>query len=156
MWDLESEVAAWSAAVYADRCNDTASAAELSDHLYCEIERARGEGLTEQQAFAAAVAKLGRAPELAAEEAKNRSALAAACVLAKRLDRAPASREHRGLLIAHAILWAALVIAASLVSTKTAGRVTGEWMLFGVLIPGWLASERILRRAMRPRPMAGA
>jgi hypothetical protein len=154
MFDLEREVAAWSEAVYADDCRGAVSAAELKDHLYCEIDRARAEGLSDEQAFAAAVARLGPAPKLASEHAKNRSLLKAVCAAVTRDERRVPS-DQRWLLVAHAILWAALVIATSLVLSKTATREASEWMLIVVLIPCWLASEQILKRALRRRPTGG-
>ena len=105
MFDLEKEVAAWSAGVDAGRCRQAASVAELSDHLYCEIERAREDGLSDEQAFRAAVAKLGRADDLTTEHAKGRSVLGRLCAAAARYD--DAHGESRELLLAHAILWAA-------------------------------------------------
>jgi len=63
--------------------------------------------------------------------------------------------ERRWLLLAHAVLWATLTIAAALVSKATAPTAF-QWLLTTVLLPGWLASEQILRRALRPKPMEGA
>lgn len=156
MFDLDKEVAAWSAAMHAGRCAQAAGVAELSDHLYCEIERARAGGLPDELAFAAAVAKLGPEPELAAELAKNRSVLEAGCVAAARYERAVPSARHRGLLVAHAILWAAVIIAAALVMTKTAAPRAFGWLLMVVLVPSWWASEQILRRALRTQSRPGA
>jgi hypothetical protein len=158
MFDLEKEVAAWSEAVHAGRCSQAASVAELSDHLYCEIDRARAGGLSDEQAFAAAVAKLGPAPELAAEHAKNRSLLQTGCAAAARYERSEPSGKRRGLLVAHAIIWAVLTIASALVWKSAAPAASGafEWLLIGVFVPSWLASEQILRRALRAKPRAGA
>ncbi len=147
MFDLDKEIANWSAAVHAGRCRSEASVAELRDHLYCEIERGRTEGLTEQQAFAAAVAKLGSAPELASENAKNRSLLATVC--ASERGRGPQGR----FLMAHAIVWAAVMIGSALLSI--AGPMGYIFLLICVLVPSWWASEQILRRAVRGGP-AGA
>jgi hypothetical protein len=156
MFDLDREVAAWSAAVYAERCQPAAGVEELSDHLYCEIDRARGEGLSEEEAFNAAIARLGSAPELKAEHAKNRSALGAACQVVAKADRLGASPEYRRLLLAHALVWAAVMIASALVLKKTAAPETFGWLLIGVFFPLWWASDQILRRAVRRRPAGGA
>ncbi|HET9273191.1 MAG TPA: permease prefix domain 1-containing protein [Methyloceanibacter sp.] len=147
MFDLDKEIANWSAAVHAGRCRSEASVAELRDHLYCEIERARAEGLTEEQAFSAAVAKLGSAPELAAENAKNRSLLAAVCAAER--PRGPQGK----FLMAHGIVWAAVMIGSALLSI--AGPMGYVFLLTLVLVPSWFASEQILRRALRGGP-AGA
>jgi hypothetical protein len=147
MFDLNREVEAWSAAVYAERCQPAASVAELSDHLYCEIDLGRAAGLSDEEAFRTAVARLGSVSELSAENAKNRSAFGAACAVAAKLE-GPFSRQHRGLLLAHALLWATLMIASAAVLKKT--EITG-WMLVAILIPLWWASEQLLRRAMVTR-----
>jgi len=62
--------------------------------------------------------------------------------------------ERRWLLLAHAFLWATLTIAAALVS-KAAAPTAFQWLLTIVLLPGWLASEQILRRALRTKPQRG-
>jgi len=148
MFDLEREVTAWSEGIHAGRCRSAAGIAELKDHLYCEIERARGEGLSEEETFAAAVAKLGRAGELAAEHAKNRTALGAACAVAERLDGA--GPKHRGLLLAHGIVWAAITISSALLAKKSSAASSEFlWQMLLVLLPGWIATEQILRRALR-------
>jgi hypothetical protein len=155
MFDLEKEVAAWSESVHADRCRRAESVAELSDHLHCEIDRARASGMSDEAAFTAAVARLGAAPELAAEHAKNRNLLQAGCAAALRYERS-VSPGQRGLLLAHAILWAALILASSLVLSKSAAPATLGYLLIGVLVPSWWASEQILRRALRPKRAGGA
>ncbi|MEA2572400.1 MAG: hypothetical protein QOI24_4401 [Acidobacteriota bacterium] len=147
MFDLNREVAAWSAAVYAERCGAAASVAELSDHLYCEIDLGRAAGLSDEEAFRTAVARLGTASELSAENAKNRSALGAVCAVAAKLED-PVSRRHRGLMIAHALLWATLMIALSVILKKTE---LVAWTMLVILVPMWWASERLLRRAMVTR-----
>jgi len=123
MFDLDREVATWSAAVHAGRCQAAAGegVTELSDHLYCEIERGRAAGLSDEEAFRAAVARMGTSGELTAEIAKNRSPLGAVCRIAAKLDGPmPASAEDRRLLTAHAVVWATLMIASSMVLTTTA------------------------------------
>ena len=149
MFDLEKEIAAWSEGVQADRCRQAQSVAEISDHLYCEIERGRAAGLSDQQAFAAAVAKLGPGPELSAEHAKNRSILATGCAAVARYERSESRGRHRSLLVAHAILWAAVILASSILLSKTAVPATFEFLLIVVLVPIWWASEQVLRRALR-------
>jgi hypothetical protein len=156
VFDLEREVASWSEAVYADRCRASGSVAELRDHLHCEIDRAKAEGLSDEAAFAAAVAKLGATPELAAEDSKNRSLLAAACAAAARHERLESSARNRWLLVAHAILWASVIIAVSLFLSKSTLRNTIAMLLVLVMVPSWLASEQILRAALRRRPAGRA
>ncbi len=151
MFDLEREVAAWSATVYAGRCRRAESVAELSDHLWCEIDRGRAAGMSDPAAFAAAVAKVGEASALAAEVARSRSWLGAAWAAVVRHERA--NLGHRGLFVAHGLVWAALMIAVAvaLKSAPSTAPSTFLWLLICVLVPGQWASELILRRALRAR-----
>ena len=155
MFDLEREVAAWSATVHAERCQPAASVAELSDHLYCEIDQARATGLSEEEAFRAAVARIGSPSALTAEHAKNRSALGTVCRVAAKLDGSSSSPEQRRLLVAHALIWAALMIASALMLKKTASEVS-VLMLITIFIPLSWASEQLLRRAFRQGPAGRA
>jgi hypothetical protein len=158
MFDLDREVATWSAAVHAERCQSAAGkgVAELSDHLYCEIERGRAAGLSDEEAFRTAIARLGAASELTAENAKNRSALGTVCQVAAKLDGpASTSLEHRRLLLAHAVIWAALLIASSLVLKKTGASEASALLLTVIFIPLWQASDQLLRRALRKRAPRG-
>ena len=154
MFDLEREVAAWATRVHAGRCGlggESADRAELADHLYCEIERFRAEGLSEERAFAAAVAKLGAASALAVENAKNRSRLGTAWAAVVRFECAAARDGHTGLFVAHALLWAAVMLAVPLLLPHGPARQSFGWILCSVLMPGWWASETLLRRALRAR-----
>jgi len=149
MFDLEREVAAWSAAVHAERCQPAASVAELSDHLYCEIESAREAGMSDEEAFRIATARLGSMKDLAAEHEKNRSALGAACQVAAKIDGPILRPDHRRVLVAHAMIWAAIIIASTLVLKKTTPSEVLSWLLLGVFIPLWLASDMVVRWALR-------
>jgi hypothetical protein len=156
VFELDREVRSWSAAVHADRCGTGASVAELSDHLYCEIDRDRAGGMSDEQAFAAAVAKLGSAENLSAELAKNRSPLGVACAVAARLESQDSSIGNRGLFVAHGVVWASVVIAIALWSKKTYSSTASQWLILTILIPCWLGSEQILRRALRSGSKRGA
>jgi hypothetical protein len=157
MFDLEREVAAWSAAVHAQRCRPAAAGvAELTDHLYCEIDRGRAAGLSDEEAFRAAIARLGSIPELTAEHAKNRSALGTAWQAAATADCAGSRPDRRRLLLAHALIWAALIIACSLMLTKTEVPEVASLLLTLVFVPLWWVSDRLMRLALRQGPAGGA
>lgn len=151
MFDLERETKAWARTVHADRCRGSASESELLDHLYCEIDLARTQGLDDEHAFVAAVAKLGSSGALRAEHAKNRSFLGMVCAFAARLEGRESSAGARSLLAAHGVVWATLMISLSLVLTRYLSRNTTCWVLLGILVPLWWASEQVLRRAIRSR-----
>jgi hypothetical protein len=76
-----------------------------------------------------------------------RSLVGTACADAG--ERAPGA--GRTLLLAHGVLWAAMTIAGAVLAKGAGARASAafEWMLLLVVVPGWLASERILRRALR-------
>ncbi|MBL8113850.1 MAG: hypothetical protein JNK60_13295 [Acidobacteria bacterium] len=147
MFDLKRAVETWSHTVRAGRCEGTESVDELTDHLYCEIDRARAEGLSDEQAFAAAVARIGAPKALVAEQAKNRTLRQTVCALEARDANLPGS--GRSLLVAHAILWAAVILAASILLSKSSASTAFAFLLTGVLVPAWWASELLLRRGLR-------
>jgi hypothetical protein len=149
MFDLDREVTAWSTSVHAERCRAAAGVAELSDHLYCEVDRGRAEGLSDEEAFRAATARLGSVSELTAEEAKNRSALGTVCQVAAKLDGAGVRPDHRGALLAHALIWASLIIATSMILSKSAVRDVYSLLLMVVFVPLWWASDQLLRSVLR-------
>jgi hypothetical protein len=154
VFDLDREVANWTAAVYAARCRPEAGVAELTDHLYCEIDRARGEGMSEEEAYHAAVARLGSVPELIAENAKNRSALGAVCEVVARAERS-LTPEQRRLLNVHAFLWAVAMIAGSAIVKRAAVPDLSAWFLLTALLSLWWASDQLLRHALRRRVASG-
>jgi hypothetical protein len=153
IFNLDREVAAWAAAVHAERCRPEAGVAELSDHLYCEIDRARAEGLSEEEAFRAAVARLGTPADLAAEHAKNRGPLAKVCRVAAAMDGGTIwSADQRRLLTAHSMIWASMMIATSIVMTAAslkAAAAVSLWLITVIYTPLWWSSEQLLRRALR-------
>lgn len=156
MIDLDREVTAWSNAAAAAGCAGAERAAELRDHLYSEIEAARSRGLSDEQAFAAAVAKLGTPAQLAAEHAKNRTALGVVCSAVSRDERLAGRGVPRAVLRAHALTWAAVMVSLSFLMVRVGVRKDTAWVLSSVLIPLWYASELLVRRWLRHRPDAAA
>jgi hypothetical protein len=154
MFDLDREVATWSAAVHAERCRSAAPVVELSDHLYCEIERARADGLSDEAAFRMAIARVGSAPELTAEHARNASALGTVCQVAVRIDRS-SSPEDRRLLLGHGVVWAALIIVSAIVLKQSGASEVFGWLLIVVFVPLWLASDQLMQRALRTKRASG-
>jgi hypothetical protein len=155
MFELKKAVESWSRAVIASSCRDAERMAEMADHLYCEIERARIQGMSDEQAFAAAVARVGSAGTLANEHAKNRSVLAVSCATLASFERGAGGSEHRGFLLVHAFLWASLMVATALVLHKASTPAALSFLLVVVLIPLHWASEQLLRRALQHRRSGG-
>jgi hypothetical protein len=156
MFDLNRAVALWSASVQGDACRNKARSAELEDLLHCEFERARAGGLADEQAFAAAVRIVGSAQSLSAELAKDRPWWRRACAALLRLERHDSEQGARGLLLAHSLLWAALMIALALLVRRSSAPVAFGGMLTGVLVPMAWTSDRILRQALRRGRAGGA
>jgi hypothetical protein len=155
MFDLEREVDLWSRTVDATRCRLSTSgisAAELADHLHSEIERARrqhGPALTAEAAFAAAVQRFGEQTEVRAEHAKNRSWFSRVICRWAGVERAAAAtRFGRGLLVAHALLWGALMISSTLVLIRFGAPKPAQWMLLILWVPSWWGCDQLLRRAL--------
>ncbi len=132
MFDLDREVGTWVRRAYAGRCRErAASAAELEDHLRCEIERLEGEGLQREEAFRRAAAKLEGA--VGGPEAGRR-------------------RGARLMMIAHGIVWAALILALA-VDYHRRGDANGfSLLLITLLVPLWYASNLVVRRALHLSP----
>ena len=76
MFDLDQEIHAWCCTIYPCWWNRDARTTELADHLYCEVERLRAGGLSEEEAFLAATKRMGTVATLISEHAKNRNWLA--------------------------------------------------------------------------------
>lgn len=109
----------------------------------------RADGRSDEQAFTTAVAAIGPVSALVAEQAKNHSRFGRACAAVGRFDRRGSAGGRRGPLLAHSLLWAALLIATAMFLPKGTQRTESGMFLILVLVPTWWASEQILRRALR-------
>ncbi len=141
MFDLDKEVAGWSASIQAKRCDRDASVDELVDHVHSEIERLTAEGRSEERAFDLATSKIGDTIDLDAEFDKNRSLFA-------RIGRRVHSHDDSlttGPRRAHSIFGATLLIAAAIVLAVVDAPAAGAYLLF-VFVPLWFASGELLNR----------
>ncbi len=77
MFDLDKEIHAWCRSIHSNGWKRASSNAELTDHLYCEVERLSEEGLSEKQAFLAATERMGNVEDLRLEHSKNRNLFSA-------------------------------------------------------------------------------
>ena len=71
MYDLNKEVAGWKSSVSRQRACSRDELNELESHLREEIDVLIGQGVTESDAFAEAVARMGAAEEISDEFAKD-------------------------------------------------------------------------------------
>jgi len=154
MFDLNREVAKWTAAVHASGCRPSASATELRDHLYCEIERSRADGLSDEEAFHAAVARAGSIADLTAEHAKNRSLLGTVCRLSARVDDPRLRREAGWLMIGNALVWATVLIVTAFLLKRHGSHGTAAWLAIW-FYPVWWTSQELLLILWRHRTRHG-
>jgi ABC-type multidrug transport system fused ATPase/permease subunit len=126
MFNLEKAVNQW--------CSEVIKGAgtperrdELKDHLYSDVERLQAQGLTQEQAFRAAIERLGETTSLAGEYAKNHNLLNKICVFENTVlkvadntvdgeNKMPISSK---IIITQSILWAVAILASAIVLTDT-------------------------------------
>jgi len=146
MFDLDREIAAWKTTL-APRCGRGAEVAELEDHLRSEIESLVAEGTPAKRAFELAVNRLGRVAELDAEYDKNRSLLDRVSSRLARWDRRLNSRLTGRQEIGVALIFATLIISASIVlSAADISAAAAFGYLLVVIVPLWLISRSIPSR----------
>lgn len=92
---------------------------------------------------------MGVSRQLAGEHAKNRSMLKSACAAAMRYERRDWNAGYGGRLMAHAIIWASLLVGASLIVSSTDASVGTGLMLISVMTALWWVSEQVHRHALR-------
>ena len=146
MFDLDVELKAWSRRVLPAGCGqEDERRAELEDHVSCEIEVLKRGGMGVEQAFHAAIDRMGDQTRLAKEFAKNRSLQSTLCLIeggnAMTDSKKPLLRSAKlgGLIIVQALIWAAVMMAVSweLGDTQTKDTVI-LW-----LTAGWFASSML-------------
>lgn len=146
MFDLDKEVAAWSARL-ARRCGRDADIAELEDHLRSTFEHLSAEGVPPERAFELAVSRMGDVAEIEAEYEKNRSTLSRFHDRLARWDRASFTRRGAGRETSVAVIFASLIIAVSLMlsSANISGSAAAGYLLI-TIAPLWLATRMLSTR----------
>ncbi len=150
MFQLDQEVRAWCAAIVPADSAQNENLAELEDHLLSEIEGLQATGLSEEQAFATATERMGETKMLMTEYSKNRSFISRLCELDRKLSGTgtitdPTLRKQANrLILGHAILWAAALIAAAIMLEDAENMNT---MTTLVMIPLWFASYLLITSA---------
>lgn len=156
MFDVNAAVDEWVIRTLGEQCRDSKRATELADHLHCEIEAARAEGRSAEEAFALATTRMGAPGALAEELAKNRSALAAVCEPLMREERRwRGSGSASTLLLAHALLWAAGLIASAVWLASSHADAATRWTVVGTMPPLWYASDLVVKRLLGASPARG-
>jgi len=152
MFQTEKEVRAWCASIVPDDCGQDRHLDELEDHLLSEIERLRATGLGEEQAFNAAIKRMGEAKMLMSEYSKNRSFVSRLCALDRKLSGTgmitdPTLRKQaKRLILGHAILWAAALVACTVLFLDSENVNTMSTL---VIIPLWFASYLLITNTFK-------
>ncbi len=167
MFRLEERVTAWCLAIHPRGLDRQARVDELADHLYCEVERWKSEGYSEEEAFRAATHQLGDADELTREHAGNtggllralRVLLALGACSPTALSGLLTPKQASALLLGVSMAFAAAMLTSSALlgdsrhaPTLVFGLIALWWVPFSVL--SHVASgahRRSCRRTVEPR-----
>lgn len=145
MFDLDAAIEAWCRQVHPDGPEAELRAAELADHLHCEVDRLREEGLDAEPAFLRATSALGD-PDALRSEARRagrtvRSVAWALCTLnSRRLGVLLSAPERAALLLTLSLVFAGAMMATSALlgdadSSQTATHlwIAVWWIPFSVI-----------------------
>jgi len=116
-FNLDKAVQQWCELVLSNDSIKNKNIDELKDHLYCVIEEFIREGENQQQAFKQSIKKMGEIDMLSGEYEKNRTFLNKLCAFEYGTlgDKAKQPSNIKFLVIQQSILWAAAMIATSLI-----------------------------------------
>lgn len=124
MFNIDLAVHQWCARVLESHSIKSNKIDELKDHLYCAIEAAREEGLSDQEAFTQAINHLGESDELKKTYNNNLTFLNKLCAFeyGKVGDFATTDEGeklmsiYKNIVLSQSILWAAAIIAFAIVT----------------------------------------
>lgn len=133
-FDLDAAVQQWCELVLSNDSIKNKNIDELKDHLYCVIEQFTAQGESDKQAFKQAIANMGEVDLLAGEYDKNRTFLNKLCAFeyGTIADKASQPNNVKSLIIQQSILWAAAMIAISLILNDKQQAMS---VIFTVLVP---------------------
>jgi hypothetical protein len=134
MFDLDKAVNDWCEKVMSHNIWDADKVDELKDHLYCIIEEDIKAGTSEQVAFENATNVMGY-PEAKLDDTSSRARIVqGVCRVLSKIEGHPYSDSP--LVIAHAAIWACVMLAMALVIKDK--DVNGNVLM--ILTMGWFAS----------------
>jgi len=133
-FDLNAAVQQWCELVLSSDSIKNTNIDELKDHLHCQIESFLEQGQNPQQAFKLAINKMGEIDMLADEYSKNRTFLNKLCAFEYGTvgNKANQPANVKSLIIQQSILWAAAMLATSLL---IADKQQAMSVIFTVLLP---------------------
>jgi hypothetical protein len=134
MFHLEKQIDDWCKTAAAGHAGPDA-AAELKDHLYCEIEELRQQGFSEKDAFDAATRQLGDVGKLAAKKLCLPGNDKSTAMLLNG-SKAMSPIKVALMMLVQSLVWAAvMILAASTLSGTDYGK-----QVFNYLFAGWFVS----------------
>jgi len=133
-FDLDKAVQQWCELVLSNDSIKSKNIDELKDHLYCEIESFQHQGVEESEAFKLAIKKMGEIDMLSGEYEKNRTFLQKLCAFeyGTVADHANKTINIKSAIIQQSVLWAAAIIATSLILDDKQQAMS---VVFTVLLP---------------------
>jgi len=144
-FDLNAAVQQWCELVLSSDSIKNKNIDELKDHLYCQIESFLEQGQSPQHAFKQAISKMGEVDILADEYSKNRTFLNKLCAFEYGTvgDKANQPTNVNSLIIQQSILWAAAMLATSLLIADNQQAMS---VIFTVLLPLCLVNVISLKK----------
>jgi len=134
MFSLEKAVQQWCELVLSNDSIKSRNIDELKDHLYCEVENFQQQGIEDSEAFKLAIKKMGEIDLLSGEFEKNRTFLQKLCAFeyGTVADHENKTLGVRSMMIQQSILWAAAIIATTLILDDKQQAMS---VVFTVLLP---------------------
>ena len=118
MFNLNQAIQQWCELELSNDSIKSKNIDELIDHLYCEVEQFIKNGKSEEQAFKAAIEKMGEIDMLAGEYEKNRSFLQKLCAFEYgTVGQNTNPNKTKSSILSQSILWASAMIASALIIT---------------------------------------
>lgn len=144
MFNLNQAIQQWCELVLSNDSIKSKNIDELIDHLHCEVEQFIKNGKSEEQAFKAAIEKMGEIDMLAGEYEKNRSFLQKLCAFEYgTVGQNTNQNKTKSNILSQSILWASAMIASALIITNEKEAFS---VIFLVLLPLSLANIIALRK----------
>ncbi|MFT7077119.1 MAG: hypothetical protein ACJA0P_003139 [Planctomycetota bacterium] len=138
MFHLNEQVIAWCQSVHRNGSDRDARVDELADHVFCEIAQLTATGMSDEEAFLVATARMGKADDLAIEHNKNQGSLskfgvvllAMSCGSTERLRELVTRKQASALLLGVSLLVAAIMLGSALITKRS--DQTFIWVLIAI------------------------
>jgi hypothetical protein len=143
MFDLDKAIRQWCEIALSADSIHSRNIDELMDHLHCEVESIMETGkqssspISDKEAFAIAIKRVGESNVIADEYGKNRTLLQKLCALeygrvGDQVSDQPLNKQLSHMKISNAILWATALLASAIILKDSEELYK---LMFIVLIP---------------------